>query len=274
MRFFEFKNPFSSDAKLEVPTGHRGPAIADGQQVLMALGYQLPQHGVDGIDGPETSGAITKFQQDHQLKTSGDFDAATVAALNDLIAEKGIKFNKSTEADFKSTGGAGGPVDVTDIQDPDFNSKLDKISTKLGVSKDALIAIMRHESRMNPKAVNKMSGATGLIQFMPDTARGLGTSVEALRDMSAVEQLDYVYMYYKNLGVKAGSDVGDLYMLTFLPAYKNAPDDAVLGQSGGGNLPGTNLSMDAVYRQNKVFDHNGDGKFTVADVKNRINQFA
>jgi len=36
-------------------------------------------------------------------------------------------------------------------------------------------------------------GATGLIQFMPDTAKRLGTSTEALRKMGAINQLDYVF---------------------------------------------------------------------------------
>jgi soluble lytic murein transglycosylase-like protein len=32
---------------------------------------------------------------------------------------------------------------------------------------------MHAESRINPRAVNKISNATALIQFMPKTAKGL-----------------------------------------------------------------------------------------------------
>jgi hypothetical protein len=45
----------------------------------------------------------------------------------------------------------------------------------------------------SPAVPNKAgSGAVGLIQFMPSTAKGLGTSTEALKKMSAVQQLDFV----------------------------------------------------------------------------------
>src|SRR5215203_1006885 len=41
------------------------------------------------------------------------------------------------------------------------------------------------------------SGATGLIQFMPSTAKALGTTVAKLAAMSPVEQLNYVWKYFK-----------------------------------------------------------------------------
>jgi len=37
-----------------------------------------------------------------------------------------------------------------------------------------LSAVARVESNFNPRAVNKKSGATGLFQFMPETAASLG----------------------------------------------------------------------------------------------------
>lgn len=40
------------------------------------------------------------------------------------------------------------------------------------------------------------SGAIGLIQFMPSTAKGLGTSTSALKQMTAVDQLAYVEKYF------------------------------------------------------------------------------
>ncbi len=36
---------------------------------------------------------------------------------------------------------------------------------------------MMAESGLNPKVVNRTTGATGLIQFIPKTALGLGTTV-------------------------------------------------------------------------------------------------
>ena len=129
------------------------------------------------------------------------------------------------------------------------------------------MAIFKQESGVNPQAVNKMSGATGLIQFMPDTARRLGTTTEALRNMDGVQQLDYVYKYFKMTGVGHG-DLGDLYMAVFMPKYVGYPPETVLGANGAAGFSGK------VYAQNKGLDRNKDGTITVADVKNSVARFA
>jgi hypothetical protein len=107
-----------------------------------------------------------------------------------------------------------------------------------------------------------------LIGFTERTARGLGTSKADILNMSAVEQLDYVYKFYKMVGVKPGMDRGTIYMLTFMPAYARSPDDTVLGQKGGGTLGNTGLSMHKIWLQNPVFGKSrGQDYFTVGDVK-------
>ncbi|NCY03782.1 MAG: hypothetical protein EBX36_12970, partial [Planctomycetia bacterium] len=58
-----------------------------------------------------------------------------------------------------------------------------------------LARVMWAESRMKPTAVNPTSGATGLIQFMPTTAGKLGTTTEALRGMTFLQQMRYVGDY-------------------------------------------------------------------------------
>jgi hypothetical protein len=95
--------------------------------------------------------------------------------------------------------------------------------------------------------------------------------------MSAVEQLDYVYKFYKMVGVQPGMNRGTVYMLTFMPAFARSPDDTVLGKRGGGTLilPSGNssgLSMDKVWSQNPVFGKTrGQDYFTVGDVKKVVN---
>lgn len=49
----------------------------------------------------------------------------------------------------------------------------------------------------NPKAYNKYSGATGLIQFTPDTAEELGTTTSHLMGLSATQQMEYVQRYFQ-----------------------------------------------------------------------------
>jgi len=97
---------------LSVPTGRRGPEVADVQKALLALGYKLPTHGVDGVRGPETVAAVKEFQQTNNLTVDGDPGPETIAALNKIVASKGIKIEKSTEKDVKvSAGGqSSGPL--------------------------------------------------------------------------------------------------------------------------------------------------------------------
>ena len=62
----------------------------------------------------------------------------------------------------------------------EFCAKLQSICNKLQISPEWLLAVMYIESRINPYAVNKYTNATGLIQFMPSTAKSLGTTTAEL----------------------------------------------------------------------------------------------
>lgn len=135
----------------------------------------------------------------------------------------------------------------------DFLDRVKEIARNLNCNYRDLIGLMNSESGLDPQARNKRSKATGLIQFMPETARELGTSVDALKNMSAIEQLDYVEKYLmraKSFRFKKNEklDAGELYALTYLPgrAHKN-----VLAKSG-----------ERYYSWNKGLDLNGDGQIT------------
>jgi len=163
------------------------------------------------------------------------------------------------------------------LQEPGFIEKLKQVSAALGISPTVLAGIIRHETNntFNPRAkAPGKHGAVGLIQFIPKTAKRLGTSTEALEKMSGTQQLDYVYKFYKAVGVKPGMDIGDLYMLTFMPAYAHKSPDTVLGKKGGGQLPHTDQNMHSIWAQNPAFskDH-AKPYFTIQDVKDRLSKF-
>ncbi len=80
---------------------------------------------------------------------------------------------------------------------PVFQKEMQAMCQRLGINPEHLKIVMNKESKINPQARNKSTNATGLIQFMPDTALKIGTSVNALYKMSAVEQLKYVEKFYK-----------------------------------------------------------------------------
>jgi muramidase (phage lysozyme) len=90
---------------LAEPKGIKGVAVADLQKVLLALGYQLPKHGVDGIRGPETTAAVKQFQTDAGLKVDGIPGPDTVKAINLILKdlpELAKTIVPSTDADVKN----------------------------------------------------------------------------------------------------------------------------------------------------------------------------
>lgn len=101
------------------------------------------------------------------------------------------------------------------------------------------------------------SGAVGLIQFMPSTACGLGTTIENLSLLAPQEQLTYVGHYFRPYASRIKS-LNDMYMAILLPAFIGAPDDAVLFSGG------------VSYRQNAGLDANSDGRITKAEACARV----
>lgn len=274
------KDRISNSANLE--QGPPFPAeqsddVKKMQSELEALGYSVGRLGIDGKYGPATARAVQAFKKDYDIKGSASsFGENEFKVLSQIKAGQIAKVKEPTKvnvgSDKDGIGLSGTKEANAAFKEPYFMEKLKKVSANLGVSEKDLIGIMKHESELNPRAVNPMSRATGLIQFMPDTARSLGTTIDEIYKMSATEQLDLVEKYYKANGVRNGDDIGDLYMLTFMPAARNKPDNFVLGNKNGGKVFG--LSMAAIYRQNRPFDSNGDGIFTVGDIKNRIRRYA
>jgi len=76
-----------------------------------------------------------------------------------------------------------------------FKIKIIEICEYLAVSPDFMMSCIAFESGETfSSSIKNAAGseATGLIQFMPSTAKALGTTVEKLERMTPVEQLDYV----------------------------------------------------------------------------------
>tara|TARA_R110002126_G_scaffold280677_1_gene428213 strand:- start:11850 stop:12539 length:690 start_codon:yes stop_codon:yes gene_type:complete len=113
---------------------------------------------------------------------------------------------------------------------------LQKIADKHGFPVEWLANLINFESggTFNPKIQNSI-GATGLIQFLRSTAIGLGTTTDALKQMSVKRQLVYVDKYItnalKNKGVlKSNGEVKesftqqDLFMTIFYPVAVGKPN--------------------------------------------------
>nr|RNJ65271.1 MAG: alpha/beta fold hydrolase [Leptolyngbya sp. IPPAS B-1204] len=145
----------------------------------------------------------------------------------------------------------------------EFLHKIDTIGQRLKIPGEYLMAVMGFETggTYSPKIQNKTSGATGLIQFLPSTARSLGTSTEQLSKMSAVQQLDYVERYFQPYAGKLRS-LQDTYMAVFHPKSIGKPSDSVIARQGS-----------KAFNWNKGLDTNQDGKITPAEATERVRKY-
>lgn len=126
------------------------------------------------------------------------------------------------------------------------------IAVTLGFDPDWLMSDIAWESGRTFRAdVRNMagSGATGLIQFMPRVAVALGSSVDALARMSAEDQLNFVYKYFRPFAGKIHT-FADGYMAILWPAAVGQSDDDKLFTGG------------VAYRQNSGLDADKDGVVT------------
>lgn len=145
----------------------------------------------------------------------------------------------------------------------EFREKVFGISEQLQVDPDYLMAVMAFESAesFRPDIKNMAgSGATGLIQFMPATARGLGTSTDALARMSAVEQLEWVRTYFKPYSGRLIT-LSDLYMAVLWPRAIGKPDNYVLWSKA---------TKPTTYAQNAGLDANKDGFITKQEAAAKV----
>lgn len=148
--------------------------------------------------------------------------------------------------------------------DPRFQAELIAVSNRLGIHPANLLAVMRVESGVRTTARNTLPGqtATGLIQFTEGTARRLGTTTAAIREMDAVQQLQLVESYFRMTGLPSGASAGMIYAHVFLPgrvASAISRGDGVLTQRG-----------ENYYSLNPILDVNNDGFITIDDLENKL----
>lgn len=190
----------------------------------------------------------------------GSYTCPSVSALRSSSAGSAGKSSIRTQSVSRtSVSGLSG----------DFVAKAKQVAQRLNCNYDDLLAVMNSESGLNPQAVNRTSGASGLIQFTSVAVKemnkvyGMNLSLVKIRNMSAVEQLDLVEKYFKMTKNRAFSSnhrlsAADLYSLCFLPGRASRD---VLTQRG-----------ENYYSSNRGLDVNGDGKITKSDLAQGIDR--
>lgn len=140
-----------------------------------------------------------------------------------------------------------------------------ELAERLGIEEEWIYHLFALESGGNPQAVNKQKGdpkdpwlrvlkgrATGLIQFMPTTAKRLGTSTEILYHTSILDQLVFVEKYLSKWSHKGYGSFLDLYLAVLYPAAINKPSTFVLGSES------STARAKTIGVQNKSIDTNGN----------------
>ena len=141
-----------------------------------------------------------------------------------------------------------------------FKNKVLQICSGLGCDPSHLMSAMAFETgeRFTSSVTNKVSGATGLIQFMPATAKGLGTTTAALAAMLEIDQLDFVARYFKPHTGKMTS-LSDVYMAILWPKAIGKPEAHVLFKKPA-----------KTYQQNAGLDVNKDGEITKGEAAAKV----
>lgn len=145
--------------------------------------------------------------------------------------------------------------------EPNFYNEVVRISENLGTAPENLLSVISFETggTFSPSIKNAVNGkATGLIQFMPNTASSLGTSTNELAKMTATEQLSFVERYLSPFAGKI-NNLSDLYMAVFMPKFITSSDNTEIAQEGG-----------TVYSQNSGLDINKDGAITKSEASTKV----
>ncbi len=181
-----------------------------------------------------------------------------------------------------------------------FLRELENVCESLDMNCPGLLNVMYFETRgtFDPRIKNPTGSATGLIQFVEDTAGDLGTSTRELKNMSALEQLKYVQRYFKSRkeAIEDKNRICDysqpstVALAVFYPGAIGKGDSYVIGQKQtyktkkvkkGKKVITVNIPTpplipkykQKMYNQNAGLDANNNGKITAGEyVKPAINR--
>lgn len=163
----------------------------------------------------------------------------------------------SDSFDFNLIQGVRNNPNVT----PEFIREVVAMAQRLETRPEWLLAVMSFETggTFSPSQRNPLSGATGLIQFLPSTAasRPLNTSTEALARLTPVEQLRYVELYLARFKGRLNTLEG-VYTAVLSGSPRPDPRTALFRQ-------GTRE-----YEQNRGLDLNRDGVITSGEATAQV----
>jgi uncharacterized membrane protein YgcG len=215
--------------------GSSGADVRELQQRLTSAGYDT--RGVDGQWGPNTQAAYDAYRAEHPLQVT-----------------PGSGYTSPSGFDYTQITGVRGNPNVT----PEFLRAVEGVAHRVGAQPEHLMAAMSFETggHFSSDVKNPHSSATGLIQFMDSTARGMGTSTAELARMTPTEQLTYVERYFEPYRGRLG-DLESVYT-AILSGHPHAAGETLFTE--GSRAYAANAPLD--------FDH--DGRITTDEATSAV----
>lgn len=252
--------------------GKLGPGSLGGLQTMVGFhfktttGRELPAVRRTAIQGDADRQAIGQIQD--LCKTAGTY-------TGDVDGLYGPNTRMALFVPYKSY--------TTAKNCPVYDTAWSKKVTKIFIAKirawvklrghpieavDWLMACIHFESggTFSPSIQNGAGAqAFGLIQFMAGAAKDLGTTLDKIKAMSQLDQLDLVFAYF-DLWAKWGkryNQLEDFYLTIFYPKAVGMTADQVLFDKN-------NPAYLKAYTQNRGFDFDKDGKITIGEISARL----
>lgn len=241
----------------EVYGGDYEALMADRGNSLMNIGGQEGRNAMSLWNRITENGAVP---EQLRIISNSIYGISTTQAKLGQQSTSNLDPNNNVKS-----GSVKMPAEV--MQDAEFHTSVVNTSARLGMNPNDLMRAIHFETagtfdpaiRPIDKAGNRISSATGLIQFLESTANELGVSTQQLAGMTRAEQMPYVEQYLQNkfqaFGIQNPS-FADIYTAIHYPAALNKGDDYVLYSSNGDSMSRKS------YRANASLDSNGDGTVT------------
>lgn len=167
-----------------------GNAIADASGALSNIFPQQASSAIPGVPG----GGV----------------APSSAVGNNCEVPKPVKPSSDTPSEDVDgnalTGAPGNIVPPNKLtNDPAWQAELAKLKQKFpSLSEQDLYRVVQGESGFNSTIVNANSGATGLFQFIPSTAKDLGYTTAEIQRMTPAQQLNVYGQYLERNNYRGG----------------------------------------------------------------------
>ena len=209
-----------------------------GELVLAASLLFLPANANTSL---QNSNARAN-EQAAMLKSAIEEDSEIVSYLKTLIVSTKTKLT------------------MADIFQYEHRQIIRNIAYELGVEPVYLYKLIYDESKGDTKAYNKRSGATGIIQWIPSTARKYGTTTKSISKMSLTGQLYLARLYFKDTFPKNYKTYHNLRLAVLCPMAIGKSNHYVIADST------TNYGRKVLKYYQDTNDVNQDGVITVEEL--------